>query len=68
MNNKIRLSVPTMKCEGCVGAIETALNDANIAQATVNLESKTVSVTADTPVATSIATLKAAGFEATEIA
>lgn len=67
MSNETRLSVPTMKCSGCVDTIEKALNDAGVVRVIADLESKTVLVEADIPVSALIGTIKTSGFDATEI-
>jgi copper chaperone CopZ len=67
MSNETRLSVPAMKCGGCVDTIEKALNDAGVVRAKADLESKTVVVEADIPVSALISTIKTSGFDATEI-
>jgi len=68
MSNETRLSVPSMKCSGCVDAIEKALNDAGAESAKADLESKTVLVVADVPVSALVSTIKTVGFDATEVA
>jgi len=69
MSNQIRLSIPGMKCKGCVAAIEKVLsNDIGIAKADVDLNAKTALVEADVPLPVLINALKSAGFDATELA
>jgi copper chaperone CopZ len=67
MNTETRLSVPTMKCAGCVSAIEKALNDSGVAKAKADLESKIVLVETDIPLSALISTIKTAGFDAVEV-
>lgn len=68
MSKETLLSVPTMKCGGCVSAIEKALNDSGVVNARADLDSKIVSVQADIPVSALISAVKTAGFDATEVA
>ncbi|NOX68970.1 MAG: heavy-metal-associated domain-containing protein [Gammaproteobacteria bacterium] len=69
MSQNIRLSIPGMKCNGCVSAIEKALSDdIGVTSATVELETKTASIETDTELPVLLAALKNAGFEATEMA
>ena len=68
MSNTIHLSILGMKCNGCVSAVEKALNnEAGVKQVSVDLESKQAEVEADAPVAVLIAAIKTAGFDAEEI-
>ena len=69
MSNKIKLSIPGMKCAGCVSAIEKALgNEAGVIKSEVDLESKSAMVESDTSLAALISAIKAAGFEANQMA
>ncbi len=69
MSQNIRLSIPGMKCNGCVSAIEKALSDdIGVTSAKVKLETKTASIETDTELPVLLAALKNAGFEATEMA
>jgi len=67
MSNQSKLSVPGMKCAGCVDAIEKVLNDSGVTSSKADLESKTVVVEAESPVSELISTIKTIGFEATEV-
>lgn len=68
MSNIINLSIPGMKCAGCVSAIEKALgNEAGVIKSEVDLESKSAMVESDTSLAALISAIKAAGFEANEL-
>ena len=65
MSNTIHLSIPGMKCNGCVSAVEKALNsEAGVNQVSVDLESKRAEVESDAPVAVLVAAIKTAGFDA----
>lgn len=69
MSQNIRLSIPGMKCNGCVSAIEKALSDdIGVTSAEVELETKTASIETDAELPVLLAALKNAGFEATEMA
>jgi copper chaperone CopZ len=69
MSNEVRLSIPGMKCNGCVTAIEKALNlDIGVTTAKVDLDSKTAVVESDSDLSVLLGALKAAGFDAQEIA
>jgi copper chaperone CopZ len=73
MSNEIRLSIPTMKCNGCVSAIEKAIQEAvsdeiGIDRMKVDLETKTASVEAEVAASVLIDALEFAGFGATELA
>jgi len=68
MRSETILSIPAMKCGGCVDAIEKVLKDAGAENAKADLESKTVSFETEMPVATLISTIKTIGFDATEVA
>ena len=68
MNKVIRLSIPAMKCNGCVTTIEKALNsETGVNKVTVDLETKSASVETDVTLDVLVSTLKSAGFDATEI-
>ena len=73
MSKEIRLSIPTMKCNGCVAAIEKAIQAAvsdeiGIDRVKVDLETKTASVEAEVLASVLIDALESAGFDATEVA
>jgi len=73
MSKEIRLSIPTMKCNGCVAAIEKAIQAAvsdeiGIDRVKVDLETKTASVEAEVLASVLIDVLESAGFDATEVA
>ena len=73
MSKEIRLSIPAMKCNGCVTAIEKALQEAmsdeiGIDRAKVELQTKMASVETDVAASVLIDALKSAGFDATEVA
>jgi copper chaperone CopZ len=73
MSKEIRLSIPTMKCNGCVAAIgkaiqEAASNEIGIDRVKVDLETKTASVEAEVEASVLIEALKSAGFDAMEVA
>ena len=68
MSNTIRLSIPGMKCGGCVTAIEKALADeAGVIKSEVDLATKTALVESDVELTVLSDAIKAAGFEATEL-
>ena len=68
MSNTIKLSIPGMKCGGCVSAIEKALGkEAGVVKSEVDLESKSAVVESDTSPGDLVAAIKAAGFDATEL-
>ncbi len=68
MSSEIRLSIPGMKCNGCVTAIEAALStEIGVARAQVELETKTAVVETDSDLSVLLGALKAAGFDAQEI-
>jgi copper chaperone CopZ len=69
MSKVIQLSIPGMKCGGCVTAIEKALdNEAGVTRSEVNLETRSASVETDISLSVLIDAIKAVGFDATEIA
>jgi copper chaperone CopZ len=73
MSKEIRLSIPTMKCNGCVAAIEKAIQAAvsdeiGIDRVKVDLETKTASVEAEVLASVLIEALESAGFDGTEVA
>jgi len=68
MSNKIKLSIPGMKCNGCMSAIEKALADEpGVIQSEVDLATKTALVESDVSLAALSDAIKAAGFDATEL-
>ena len=65
MNNTIRLSIPAMKCNGCVAAIEKALADEkSVTEAVVDLASKSAVLTSTVSADVVLGVIKAAGFDA----
>ncbi len=69
MSKEFKLSIPGMKCAGCVSAIEKALgNEAGVIKSEIDLESKSAMVESDTTLAALVSAIKAAGFEAIELA
>ncbi|VAW92093.1 hypothetical protein MNBD_GAMMA22-2343 [hydrothermal vent metagenome] len=65
-----KLSIPTMKCAGCVSAVEGALTAINnVSKVVVDLESKqaTVESGADLDIVTLIAAVTDSGFPATAL-
>lgn len=68
MSNTIKLSIPGMKCGGCVSAIEKVLdNEAGVIKSEVDLASKSALIESDTSLGIVVAAIKAAGFDATEL-
>jgi len=68
MNQIIRLAIPSIKCNGCVAAIEKALDDeAGVIKSEVELETKTATIESNVSLAVLVEAIKAAGFEATEL-
>jgi copper chaperone CopZ len=68
MSNKIKLSIPGMKCNGCVSAIEKALADEpGVIQSEVDLATKTALVESDVSLSVLSDAIKTAGFDATEL-
>ena len=66
--SNIVLSVPGMKCGGCVSNVENALkNLAGVNQVEVALASKTAKIDADVPVSDLIAAVHVAGYDAVQI-
>ena len=66
--SKIVLSIPGMKCGGCVSNVENALkSQAGVNRFEVALESKTAKIDADTPVSALIAAIQAVGYDAEQI-
>lgn len=65
VSENITLSVPGMKCGGCVASVEKALmNHAGVRKVDVDLDSKTARIEADVPPSDLVAAVKAAGYEA----
>jgi len=63
-----KLSIPTMKCDGCVATVESTLQSLNnVSSVTVDLGSKLVTVefNGEVDINTLIATVTDAGFPAT---
>lgn len=68
MNNKLQLSIPTMKCGGCVSAIEGALNtELGLQNVVVDLANKTVALETSVAPELVIDAIKSAGFDASEV-
>ena len=68
MSKIIHLSIPGMKCSGCVTAIEQALGkETGIIQSKVDLETKLARIETNALPAVLIGAIKAAGFDATEL-
>ncbi len=68
MSHELKLSIPGMKCNGCVSAIEKALaTETGIEQLTISLENKVAHINTKIPANELIDKLKSAGFEASEI-
>lgn len=61
---KNTLSIPSMKCDGCVTAIETALTGAGATNVEVLLDSKTAIYESNQDAQALIAAIKVAGFVA----
>ena len=69
MSNTIKLSIPGMKCNGCVSAVEKALSEqAGVIKSEVDLASKSALIESDTSLVALLDAIKAAGFDATELA
>lgn len=67
MNERIKLSIPTMKCAGCVNAIEKALGaEVAVAKANVDLTTKTALVETTLSQAVLAKVINSAGFEVTK--
>ncbi len=67
MSKVFQLSIPDMKCDGCVTAIKKALdNEAAVSSSEVSLETKSVSVETDASLSFLIDVIKVAGFDASE--
>ena len=68
MSNTIRLSIPGMKCGGCVSVIEKALDDqAGVVSSQVDLATKTALVESNIAFGVLSDVVKAAGFDSTEL-
>ena len=66
MSNIIKLSIPGMKCGGCVSTIEKALdNQAGVIKSEVDLASKSALIESDASLVVLLDAIKAAGFDAT---
>ena len=69
MSSKFKLSIPGMKCGGCVSAIEKALgNEVGVLKSEVDLAGKSALVESDTTPAALVGAIRKAGFEASELA
>jgi Cu+-exporting ATPase len=69
MSNTIKLSIPGMKCNGCVSAIEKALGEqAGVIKSEVDLASKSALIESDASLVDLLDAIKTAGFDATEMA
>jgi len=68
MSKLIKLSIPAMKCGGCVSAIEKALDGTDgVVKSEVDLASKSASIESDASLLTLLDAIKAAGFDAAEL-
>ncbi len=68
MTKIYQLSIPEIKCNGCVAAIKSALDKApGIHKAVINLDTKSALVEADVTQARLLKVIKNAGFEAIKI-
>lgn len=66
LKQTIRLSIPGMKCNGCVAAIEGALEkESGVHEVTVDLATKTAVLVTTLPLSNVIDMVKSAGFAAT---
>jgi len=67
MKKTFELSIPAIKCDGCVTAIKTALDNNNaVFNSAVSLETNSAFIETELSLFTLIAIIKTAGFEATE--
>ena len=67
MSKQIKLSIPGMKCGGCVSAIEKALDaEAGVINSKVDLSTKSALVESTLSEEVLSDTIKAAGFEVAE--
>ncbi len=63
-----RLSIAGMSCAGCVASVETALQSVpGVRAASVNFAEHTATVVGEAPVASLIAAVRAAGYDAAEL-
>ncbi len=68
MSQQIVLSIPGMKCGGCVANVEKALNaESGVSGVNVDLDSKTARLQSELPVARLVEVIKAAGYDAEPI-
>ena len=68
MSNKFKLSIPGMKCGGCVSAIEKALsNEVGVLNSEVDLASKSALVESDSSLDVLVGAIRAAGFKVSEL-
>ena len=67
MNQIIQISIPDMKCNGCVTAIETALiAKPGVFNVTIDLTNKSATIEATVPASALIEVIRSAGFPASE--
>ncbi len=67
-SQEVNLSIGSMSCAGCVATVEQALQKVpGVASASVNFAEHTAAVSGDVAVATLIAAVVAAGYEAAEL-
>lgn len=65
MSRQFQLSIPSMKCGHCAATIETALNDVEcIHSVSIDLETKTARIDADSNINDIIAIIRSTGYEA----
>ena len=68
MSKLLHLSIPGMKCGGCVSAIEEALKRQDgVINFKVDLETKSAEVETDVDFSVVSKSISAAGFEATQV-
>jgi len=68
MPQQIKLTIPTMKCKGCVAAVEKALKqETAVLGVMIDLASKQADINTELSAASLISSLQLAGFAASEI-
>ncbi len=69
MSKEIRLSISGMSCAGCLAAVENSLREVpGVEEAMVNLGERTAMITGDVPADYLVSAVKAAGYDAAELA